>query len=108
MASIDYDKELDNKVKIIMDKPIIERIAELAYLAFTPSEIAIFCGFDTEDFQNQVSFKTTKNAKAYWVGKMRYKLKQRLTTHSKAVNGDDQAVINMQIFINKQKEEEDA
>lgn len=102
-----YEAELDNRVKKIMEMNLLERISELAYLCFLPSEIAVLCGLEEEIFLAEVAYRTSNEAKAYWVGKMRYKVKQRLIISDSALKGITDSEDKMQEFYNKQKEEED-
>lgn len=100
------DEKLDIRVKGIMKKPLLERIQELAYLCFSPSEIALLCGLDVEIFTAEIAYNTTDRASAYHVGKMRYKLKQRLVISDAALKGSATAILEMKRFANKQTEEE--
>lgn len=104
----EQDFDLDIQVKNIMEMSLLERISELAYLCFPPSEIALLCGLDPEEFQMSVSLKATDQAKAYWAGKLRYKLKQRLVIHTSALRGSLQDAELMKKFLGKQEEEENA
>lgn len=84
----------------------LDMIEKLAFLCFAPSDIALLCNIDEEEFKDEIAFKTTERAKAYFRGKLKYQVSMRITTAKFALKGSPDAEKTMQGFLNKMKEEE--
>ncbi len=90
----------------IFTQPVEGIIESLAFLCFAPTEIALLCDIPEEAFLDEISFKKGDRAKAYYKGKLKYQLEQRITTAKFAIKGSPDAEKTMQQFLNKMKEEE--
>ncbi len=90
----------------IFNQPCEAIIESLAFLCFTPSEIALLCGLDEENFKDCIVAKVGEQAKAYYRGKLKYQMEQRIITAKFALKGSPDAEKTMQNYLNKMKEEE--
>lgn len=79
----------------------------MASLFFSLADIAVFLGYDIDEFRSEIRFKpTTDRAIAYHKGTISTQIKLRLETLDFAIKGSSKAEETMLDYLARQKETE--